>query len=719
MNEIVLRGCNADSLLGYLKAVGVLRLFAEQRDRASRGGWKDGNFILHTTASSNEVLSFFIERYQPTPVFNPWNKSAGFDGKKADRPSKLLDRIRNGKDMRWIPTQETLKVLDALDIPTLRESGDKEQLLRLLRSKYPDAALPWLDAVVTVGVKSKFSTLLGSGGNDGRLDFSVNFLERLIELFEDRALVERETLIQDALFGTSRSKAVASAIGQFSLRYAAGANSTTGFNADSLINPWDFALLIEGSMVYAGGLSKSRSARSPIPSYPFTFESTAAGFASASNDEETRGEIWLPCWSGAASAMGIRTLFRIGCMDAPQKSAGAKSVTHIASAQKAIEAAEAVLTLGSGIGISAFERVIIGKRNGLAFGALSVGAISVTSDSAIRGLSSEARRWIEGVRRAATMKSGHREPRLTAAVQATDEAIFSYARVPINQKSARAHALQEVLIALAGLDRACHAAANRKNELNPLGFLPKSLYEVLDEGADSEHWIARALAGYGEEERYKEQRLRFKIAPVAMQERRMVYADRLPEHWVPTKPLHSLGMLYQERLRLAVSPVSGATQAIESSNPVSLTEIAAIFDKNVDPTRLSQLIEAYALIDPAPPQPLQSYEEEPQIPAAYAVTRLALDQLRRGDLRIIDLLLARRTKYALHEAFSRLRTIDGLPGIPRDVRAATDIDHGALAAALAVPILCDARTYTPLLQAGLRGNITRQMTKTYLKKDIV
>jgi CRISPR-associated protein Csx17 len=318
--------------------------------------------------------------------------------------------------------------------------------------------------------------------------------------------------------------------------------------------------------------------------------------------------------------MGIRTLFRIGRMDAPRKPAGANSVTHIATAQKAIEAAEAVLTLGSGIGLSAFERVVIGKRNGLAFGALSVGTISVTSDPAIRGLSSDARRWIEDVRRAT---SGHSEPQLIATVQATDEAIFSYARVPLGRNSARAHALQEVLIALARLDRACHAAANRKNELRPLEFLPKLLYAVLDKDTSSEHLIARALAGYCEEE-YREQRLRFKIAPVAMQERRMVYADRLPKHWIPTKPFHSLGMLYQERLRIAVSPISGATQVVRSSNPVSLTEITAILDKNVDPTRLSQLIEAYALIHPAPPRVLQPYEEEPQIPAVYATARLAL-----------------------------------------------------------------------------------------------
>jgi hypothetical protein len=71
-------------------------------------------------------------------------------------------------------------------------------------------------------------------------------------------------------------------------------------------------------------------------------------------------------------------------------------------------------------------------------------------------------------------------------------------------------------------------------------------------------------------------------------------------------------------------------------------------------------------------------------------------------LRIIDLLLAQRPN-ALHEAVSRLRTVDGLPGLPRDVSAATGTQYGALVAALALPLSFDNGTYKFILQAGLRG----------------
>lgn len=703
MNHIVLHGCHSDSLLGYLKGIGVMRLVAEQLDRDCRGRWENGDLVLLTAASPDELTSFFIDRYRPTPVLNPWNKSTGFDGKAADRPSRLLDRIRAQQDSRWQPIQQVLRVLDALDIPTLRASTGKEDILRLLRSSYPDEALPWLDAVVAIGTKGRrFSELLGSGGNDGRLDFSVNFIERLIEVLEDRPRAERGFLIGDAVFGRNDSKAVSSAIGQFSLRYAAGANSTTGFNADSLINPWDFILLIEGSMLYAGGLSKRRSARGANPSFPFTFESTAAGFASASADEETRGEVWLPRWRGAASAAGIRALFRIGRMDAPGKVGDANRVTRIAPAHKAVEAAEAALTLGSGIGVEAFERVVIGKRNGLAFGALSVGEIPVTSDPAIRGLSSDARWWIERVRRSATMKSGHREPRLTGGVQAVDEALFQYARAPLADGRARALALQEVMIALAHLDSACHAAAARKSELRPLPFLPNTLYHALDEDSSLEHRLARSLAGLGGSA--VSLRLRFDVAPVAMNAGGMAYADRVPEHWIPAQPLRSIAVLYQERLRLAIA---GKREAVNSTSPAWPEEAVEIVEGALTPAkarRLSQLIEAYALIEPPrAPRPRAAAEAAVRIPAAFAVARLVLDRLRRGDLRVIDLLLARRASDALGDAVRRLRTVDGLPGLPRDVSAVGGIDPEHLAAALAIPLSHDHAAYQTLLQSGLRS----------------
>jgi CRISPR-associated protein Csx17 len=42
------------------------------------------------------------------------------------------------------------------------------------------------------------------------------------------------------------------AIGQFFPAAAGGDNSSSGFRAKSLLNPWDFILMIEGAVVFAG-----------------------------------------------------------------------------------------------------------------------------------------------------------------------------------------------------------------------------------------------------------------------------------------------------------------------------------------------------------------------------------------------------------------------------------------------------------------------------------
>src|SRR5690606_26564421 len=65
-------------LAHYLKAVGVLRLIAEQADREARGFWRQEAFVLVTQLDENEVVDFFLRRYSPTALVAPWNQGSGF-----------------------------------------------------------------------------------------------------------------------------------------------------------------------------------------------------------------------------------------------------------------------------------------------------------------------------------------------------------------------------------------------------------------------------------------------------------------------------------------------------------------------------------------------------------------------------------------------------------------------------------------------------------------
>ena len=66
-----LGGCAPAPLAHYLKALGGLRLVADQADDNVRGWWEVDRFRLASKLSREELEEFFLRDYQPTPMFNP------------------------------------------------------------------------------------------------------------------------------------------------------------------------------------------------------------------------------------------------------------------------------------------------------------------------------------------------------------------------------------------------------------------------------------------------------------------------------------------------------------------------------------------------------------------------------------------------------------------------------------------------------------------------
>ncbi|MEO2014021.1 MAG: type I-U CRISPR-associated protein Csx17 [Fuerstiella sp.] len=71
-------GCSPAPLALYLKALGILRIIAEQADPSARGWWRNEHFCLMTKFDRTELERFFLEDYSPTPFLSPWNKGCGF-----------------------------------------------------------------------------------------------------------------------------------------------------------------------------------------------------------------------------------------------------------------------------------------------------------------------------------------------------------------------------------------------------------------------------------------------------------------------------------------------------------------------------------------------------------------------------------------------------------------------------------------------------------------
>ena len=308
MSEAVaLAGCTPEPLMNYLKALGVLRLVSEQADPQARGCWQNDAFALSSELDCPTLVKFFLNRYQPTPILGPWAGGSGFFGKDN---KKAVDALATSAVGRCQPYREVItQVRGILDEAGIRDKPTEEQkgrLLRQYRAQLGDAAVQWMDAgLILHGDGQGFAPLLGTGGNDGRLDFSQNFMTRLVQLGLHRAspVPQSHLWLDNALFATVTQGLAKGAVGQFAPGRAGGANATQGMEGDATDNPWDFVLMIEGALILAGAAVRRFAANGDSrAAFPFTVRPTTVGYASGSDSdlESTRGELWLPLWERPA-----------------------------------------------------------------------------------------------------------------------------------------------------------------------------------------------------------------------------------------------------------------------------------------------------------------------------------------------------------------------------------------------------------------------------------
>src|SRR5690242_1713576 len=141
---LALAGCTPEPLMGYLKALGVFRLVAEQADPDARMSWAGGVCRLLTCLDREGLARFFLDCYCPTPVLAPWNGGSGFYG----GGSEHLNAIAKSTTPRLALYREAIKEVREF-VPTSAQKPKDEQKKALLvrcRAALPDEVVPWLDA---------------------------------------------------------------------------------------------------------------------------------------------------------------------------------------------------------------------------------------------------------------------------------------------------------------------------------------------------------------------------------------------------------------------------------------------------------------------------------------------------------------------------------------------------------------------------------------------
>lgn len=588
--NISLLACTPTPLSAYLKALGVLRLLSEQRpDAAFRGAWERGCFVLHGKMTRDELASFFLNDYIPTPIVAPWNGGSGFFPKDN---REAIEAIAGSTAERLTVFRGLIERVKALLVTMgIAEKPTPEQKAALLlacRNRLPEQALDWLDsAYVLTDDGAKYPPLLGTGGNDGRLEFTNNFMQRLDEVLDMATGTPAErsaAWLGNALFGDIASVLVRGTFGQFSPGASGGANASTGFDSHSATNPWDYILMMEGAVLFAAAAVKRlESSAAGQLVYPFCVRQSGVGYGSAalSDEENSRCEMWMPLWEQPAGLDELKALLSEG-----------RAQVNGRPARHGVDFARAVASLGVDRGISAFQRYGFQVRNGLSYFATPLGRVPVRRNQLATQLLAPLDGWLEQFRRAA---HGMAPSSAVSAAQRLESAVLAFC------KDSGPHRTQEMLIALGRCERAMAGSQKWVHEafLKPVPLLQPRWLSAANTRTE-EYRLAAALAGLTGPLGKTWLPLRSQLEPVTAgrkEDRRwFAWQENASRDvvWHDGPLADALNAIFARRVMLATR---GDRLADTSLVTARLGDIAAFIEKRTDDRLLSSLLWGLCLVD--------------------------------------------------------------------------------------------------------------------------
>ena len=498
--EIKLEGCGVHTMMHYLKALGIFKILSyKYPDIRSR--WSNSTFYIEVpdSVSKDTLVEFFQKEYCPTPMVSPWNNGSGFfESKKSKKPkaNENLEWIENSNMPRFQEyvraIKETRNILSSIkhDNEPITKSGEiknsikklkkpvfakiKYDILRECRNKLPDATVAYLDTVYALtSNKPAYNPILGTGANDGNSEFVNSFMGNLKTVFENLDDKTNDH-IKGSLCGTF-AKMDEGLLGQYNPGQQIGPNmSNTDVDGTSLVNPWDYILMMEGAIVFAGSVTRRLSRESTSKaSFPFVTDHTMAGdpttsYAETKKKELPRGEVWIPIWERKTGFVEMQHVFREGRVVLGKKHATNGS-----------EFARAVISLGIERGISKFHRFVIRPRNGKAYFMMHAG-IFIARRNKSADLLNELDSWIEKIRRIKNKPNT-----IGNNLKSLQDSIFDLASHQEHPSN-----LQKILIKIGDLDM--NLSISKRNESFPVLLTPKWIKYCYDDSA--EFRLAASLA---------------------------------------------------------------------------------------------------------------------------------------------------------------------------------------------------------------------------------
>lgn len=754
MPELSLNGCAPIPLARYLKALGVLRLVAESKhgDASAMAFWQGEHLVLKSRFHRETLVEFFLRDYEPTPLVVPWS-GGDFFAVNRDNPASSFDEIPTSKRVieailsnqgsrfgryRGV-LRETFKAMDKAGVTKKKDiegSGGlqrrlKADLLRCLRGSLPDDAVAWIDAasvVETDGVA--FNALLGGGGgSDGNSHFSDNFMQSLwmaLPDFESQrrnaaaskgeksdnpskrkkspkpehweikavggGVFDTRAAINESLFGTQGSGTKISGLSPvlFDNTRVGGPNQTVGFEAKADSNPWDFILMLEGSILFAGAIGrKLDDLREPSARFPFLFRSSPVGPGSSYLGESAGRELWLPLWSRSSILPEIRALLAEGRVE-----------KHGRMAKRGTDAFVAAAQLGFDRGIDGFQRVgffkgRIGGDN--YFTAVDQGRIKPRRNEKV-DLLRDADEWL--TRLASAVLGDTCPASVRSAAMVLERRIADLASS--SQAKSRS-ALMAVLTALGAAERALAKSfrwtTSKEVRIHPLAGLSTRWLEEADDGSH-EFRLAAALTGVHAPLGKKPLWLRQHLEPLEMgSTKERSWVDWADQHgndvvWHDGDLISALNAILARRL---VRFEKAGTRGWPDISPrhAELENITAFIESRVDEELLTDLLWGIACVDHANV-------------ASNAQANVQNDRRMDQEAAVVP-----SAFYAFLKLCHHRRSQDAIPLVPAMLHRAMNRD-GETAAELAIRRL-RASGHSPLVDSlPVHGDLARRTAAAML-----
>ena len=625
LHTLELRGCAPEPLMSYLKALGIFRLVAEQSDKNARAWWRNDTFYLHSTLDREELMAFFLEDYRPTPVVSPWNSRYRTGVVKGDKTG--LDVVRSLSDERL---SDYISAIDQTR-QILEQESDKKRILARCRTELSDRALEWIDAVyVLVDETPRYSPLTSNGGTLGTSssgDISMNFAKNIVEALglsgrRRRSGAEPHDFVGASLFDDSSPRLPKTSGGQFQPG-GWGPNASVGFNADAILNPWDFTLMCEGILAFAGASSRRLSAGSRSKAvFPFTVDTSAAGYGTAISEEyrsKGRAEFWAPMWDRPATLREMMHVLAEG-----RAQLGRRQASH------GTGFARAIAGLGTERGIHSFQRFGFLQRTGRdAVFASPIGRfrVKVSEESSVLF---ELDQWVDRLK--SSLRGSKPAAGLSSALHRIDDAIIEFCQ------RGESRDLQNVLIAVGHTERWLSKSSIRKDTdrgrgVQPLNDLSWQWSQYAkDDSAEFRLALAFASILQGRQDgQVKVGAVRDNLEPITAARPRTEWDDTNRSFvWTAGDPLSNMLAVLTRRC------LDGRRNGLDcppldSQYSARLGDIVMFLNGDVDYQRIADLALPLSFIGYRQRQSASEFNQNApcDLPAAYAAMKLTLLPRRR------------------------------------------------------------------------------------------